>query len=163
MLTILSDTEIDALIHEPKSTPSGLLPYTKLVEHNKHLRRDYAVNSASGNEFVIYLRKSTLNAFDFSAILGYRMPESNAIFRLRRYNGRHFHTNTIEGTVLNDFHFHTATERYQRRGAKEDSFAQATSRHSTLDDAIRCLIEDCGFDPPAPAVQGILFPSPVSK
>jgi len=72
---------------------------------------------------------------------------------LRRYNGPHEHTNSIEGTTLNDFHFHTATERYQKLGAKEDSFAEVTSRHWNLDSAIKCLLEDCGFDPLPPSPQ----------
>jgi hypothetical protein len=154
---ILSDEAISDLIREEKATPNGLCPLSKLIEHNKHRRRDYEVKSTSGNEFVIYIRQSTLNAFDFSAILGYKMPGYNTIFRLRRYNGKHVHTNAIEGNTLHDFHFHTATERYQRRGAKEDSFAEVTSRHWNLDSAISCLLEDCGFTPPPPTAQILLF------
>jgi hypothetical protein len=151
MLTIFSDAEIDSLIHEPKIIPSGLTPLTKqLVERNGHKRKDYSVVSASGsgNEFMIALRQSIINVLDFSAILGYKVPGSNAIFRLRRYNGKHVHTNTIEGEKLNDFHIHQATERYQRRGPREDVFAEVTSRHSTLSGAITCLLEDCGFNLP---------------
>jgi hypothetical protein len=150
MPTILSDAEIDALIHEPKIMPVGLLPPTKLTERNKHRRKEYEVNNAtgSGNEFVIMVRQNTLNMLDFSAILAYKMPGSNAVFRLRRYNGRHVHTNAIERTILNDFHIHQATERYQQRGLREDAFATITSGHSTFEGAIRCLLEDCGFNTP---------------
>ena len=126
-LIILPDDQITALIHEPKTTPNGLLPLTKLIERNQHRRRDYQVNSPSGNEFVIAVRQSMLNTLDFSAILMYKVPGYNTLFRLRRYNGKHVHTNEIERNTLNDFHFHTATERYQKRGAKEDSFAEVTS------------------------------------
>jgi hypothetical protein len=157
MLNILSDETISELIAEAKATPSGLFPLTKLIERNQHRRREYEVTSASGNEFVIAVRQSMLNTLDFSAILGYRMPGLNTIFRLRRYNGKHVHTNTIEGSTLHDFHFHTATERYQKRGAKEDSFAEVTSRYWNLDSALRCLIQDCGFNPPPPDDQ-ILLP-----
>jgi hypothetical protein len=153
MLTILSDNEIASLIHEPKIMPSGLLPLTKLIERDKHRRREYQVNSASasGNEFLVAVRQSMVNVLDFSAILGYKAPGSNVIFRLRRYNGLHVHTNVIEGTRLNDFHVHLATERYQRRGAREDAYAEVTFRHSNLDSAIRCLLEDCGFNPQPPS------------
>lgn len=102
---------------------------------------------------MIAVRQSMLNTWDFSAILGYKVPGYNTIFRLRRYNGKHVHTNSIEGSTLHDFHFHTATERYQKRGAKEDSFAEVTSRYWNLDSALRCLLEDCGFNPPAPTPQ----------
>jgi hypothetical protein len=144
----LSDPEIDALIREAKTAPVGLSPLSKLTERFKHKGRTFDVNSASGNEFVVIVRQSTLNLLDFSAILGYKLPGLNTIFRLRRYNGKHPHTNEIECTKLNDFHIHTATERYQKRGAKHDSYAEVTSRHWDLRSAVDCLIEDCGFDVP---------------
>jgi hypothetical protein len=153
----LSDAEIDSLIREPKNTPSNLFPLTKLIERDKHKRRDYGVASLSGNEFVIAVRQSTLDTLNFSAILGYKMPGYNTVFRLRRYNGKHEHTNSIERTKLDDFHIHTATERYQLRGLREDFFAEVTARHWNLDSALRCLLEDCGFDPPPPAAQTLLF------
>ena len=151
MLKILSDDEINSLILERKTIPNGLVPLGKLMERNKHRRRDFEVHSASGtgNEFVIAVRQSMLNPLDFSAILGYKVPGSNAVFRLRRYNGSHFHTNQIEKGSLNDFHIHSATERYQARGLKEDAFALVSSGHFNLETAIRALLEDCGFDPPA--------------
>ena len=157
MLNTLTDEAISELISEAKTTPSGLIPLARLIERDQHRRRDFEVKSASGNEFVVFVRQSMLNALDFSAILGYKMPGMNTIFRLRRYNGKHMHTNTIEGTKLYDFHFHTATERYQARGAREDSFAEITSRHWSLESAIRCLLDDCGFDPPAAENQIPLF------
>jgi len=98
---------------------------------------------------MLAIRQSMLNHFDFSVILGYKVPGFNTVFRLRRYNGKHRHTNTIEKHPLYDFHIHTATERYQRIGGmKEDSFAEATDRYQTLDTAIQCLLDDCGFIPP---------------
>jgi hypothetical protein len=164
MLTILPDAEIDALISEPKNTPVGLLPLSKLIERNKHRRRDYPVTSStgSGNEFVIAIRQSTMNVLDFSAILGYRVPGSNLIFRLRRYNGKHVHTNAIERETLSDFHIHMATERYQQRGLREDCYARVSTRHFNLDSAVRCLLEDCGFSAPAPQ-QSSLFGPPTSQ
>ncbi len=159
MLTILSDAEIEALILEQKNTPIGLLPLGKLIERNKHRRRDYFVTSSSGsgNEFVIAVRESVMNVLDFSAILGYKVPGSNQIFRLRRYNGKHMHTNAIEGEVLNDFHIHTATERYQQRGQREDGYAVVSTRHFDLESAVKCLLEDCGFSQLAPSQQSSLF------
>jgi len=34
--------------------------------------------------------------------------------------------NLIEGNRICEFHIHTATERYQRRGMREDGYAEAT-------------------------------------
>ena len=158
MLNIQPDAEIDTLIHEAKTVPNGLCPLTKQIERNQHWRRDFDVTSASGNAFVISTRQSMLNVLNFSAILGYRMPGLNTIFRLCRYNGKHEHTNTIEDERFRDFHIHIATERYQRRGSREDHFARMDNRYATLDGAIECLLMDCGFgfDPPAKNLS--LFP-----
>ena len=56
-----------------------------------------------------------------------RVPQSNRVFRLRRYNGKsHEHTNPIEKEIFYDFHIHTATERYQvLENKKEDTYAEA--------------------------------------
>jgi hypothetical protein len=141
-MLLLSDEAIRELVNEPKLIPDGLRPFSKLVEHNKHARRDYEITCASGSSFVIAVRQSTMNRFDFSAILGYRMPGINKIFRLRRYNGRsHFHTNTIERQTFRDFHIHMATERYQKICPKEDHFAVVDSRYADLDGAVDCLFE----------------------
>lgn len=44
-----------------------------------------------------------------------------------------------------------ATERYQELGMREDSYAEATDRFGDSDSALRCLVDDCGFDrPPDP-------------
>ncbi len=149
-MNILSDTQIDALISERKTIPEGLRPIGRQIERNQHRRRDFDVSGVSGSEFMVAIRQSTLNPFDFSVILGYRVPGFNTVFRLRRYNGKsHVHTNTIEGDAIQGFHIHYATERYQSSGgSKEDGFAQKTDRYWTLESAIDCLISDCGFVAP---------------
>lgn len=87
-----------------------------------------------------------LYPMDFSVILGYRLPHLFRVFRLQRYNGKsHYHTNTIERETFFDFHVHTATERYQDAGSKEDHFARVTDRHYSLESAVDCLLMDCGF------------------
>lgn len=160
-LTILSDEQISELTHEPKITPSGLFPLGKMTERFKHKRKEIKVNSASdsGNEFVIMVRQSTVDSLNFSAILAYKMPGFNTLFRLRRYNGKHVHTNSIEREQVSDFHVHIATERYQKQGLREDGFAIPTSRHHDLHSAIECLVEDCGFTTGPPEAQ---IPLPLS-
>ncbi len=46
---LLSDEAIRELLNESKPIPDGLRPFSKLVEHNKHARRDYEITCASGN------------------------------------------------------------------------------------------------------------------
>lgn len=154
----LSDVEIDSLIREPKTAPASLLPL-RLIERNKHRRKDYPVSSTSGNEFVIAVRQAVPNPLNFSVILMYRVPGYNTLFRLCRYNGRHGkHTNEIEGNKIEDeCHIHKATERYQKLGGDEEGFAIETTRYSDLNGAVQCLLADCGFAPPPPNPQGNLF------
>ncbi len=104
------------------------------------------------------LRQNIMNALDFSAIFGYHMPGSSRVFRLRRYNGKHYHTNRIEQETISGFHIHQATERYQAIGAKEDAFAENTDRYSTLSDALNCLLEDCKFVPPEDGQSSLFLP-----
>ena len=84
---------------------------------------------------------------DFSVILVVR---SNPDFKLRRYNGRHGgHRNRIEKERIEGFHIHYATERYQRRGLKEETYAVQTQRYNSYEGALRCLIKDANFVEPS--------------
>jgi hypothetical protein len=86
------------------------------------------------------------------------VPGSTKVFRLRRYNGKsHEHTNPIEKQTFYDFHIHTATERYQDLGAREDSFAEPTHRFSSIEEAVDCFLDDCNFEFTG-GHQGKLFP-----
>lgn len=141
----LRDDLIHQLIQEKKSLPSNLVSGRAMTIRNGHYRKEYPVTADSGSEFVVKIRQSVINPLDFSVILGYKMPGLHTVFRLRRYNGRHAHTNLIEGDSFQDFHVHTATERYQKKGVDEEYFAEASGRHYDLQSAIECLVADCGF------------------
>lgn len=145
-VNILTDEAIAALIRLPKPIPDGLYPLTKkLVSRNRSNRTDFDIDCVTGDRFVIAIRQNEINPLAFSVILGYRMPGLTTIFRLCRYNGKHEHSNPIEKTALRDFHRHIATERYQRIGAREEHFAIVDSRFHNIDEAIKCLVDDCGF------------------
>jgi hypothetical protein len=49
-----------------------------------------------------------------------------------------------------------ATERYQEIGAREDTYAQSTDRFADYQQAIKCMLDDCGFELPINP-QGSLF------
>ena len=107
--------------------------------------------------FRLILRQSLFNILDFSIILAYRPPNSNQLFRLRRYNGKsHEYTNIIEQEKFYDFHIHHATERYRQIGAREDSYAEPTNEFSDFQEAVSCIIKECGFEIP-PNTQMPLF------
>jgi len=85
--------------------------------------------------------------------LAVRIPESNQLFRLRRYNGNsHQHTNHIERQGFRDFHIHFATERYQEEcGWNEDGYAESTDRYDDFSGAWGCLISDANLVVPPDA------------
>jgi hypothetical protein len=141
-----TDSDIADLLAEQKLLPSDYQTRLILTQKRGHKERELQIEGSSGNRFVLMLRQNDFNVFDFSVILGVVSKETNAIFRLRRYNGKsHEHTNRIEGNTFYNFHIHTATERYQDLGAKEEHFAEVTDRYGDLFGAVTCMLKDCGF------------------
>lgn len=161
-MALISDLQIESLLSEPKHLPADYLNRLQLRLKRGHRERELDINGEAGSRFKIVVRESELNRLDFSVILGYFVPMTNRLFRLRRYNGRHGdHTNRIERERFADFHVHTATERYQDIGAKEESFARPTDRYATVGEALQCMIRDCAFvvdQQPGASVQVPLFP-----
>lgn len=150
MSDYLSDAQIAALLAEPKPLPDGFRSRLVVKAKRGHHEAELDVQGTAGSEFRIILRRSSLNPLDFSAILAYRMPDTNTVILLRRYNGKsHSHSNPIERQRFYDFHIHTATERYQLTGNRAESFAEPTTRYATLDEALDCLLADCAFTFPA--------------
>ena len=118
----------------------------------RHQERDLTLSGDAGSEFRLILRQNEVNPFDFSIILAVRVPRSNHLFRIRRYNGKsHEHTNHIEQVTFYDFHIHIATQRYQELGTREDAYAEPTGPYADFRGALRCLIGDTNLDiPPDP-------------
>ena len=112
---------------------------------------------AEGSIFQIILRKNLLNPLDFSAVFGYKLPDTGRLFRLRRYDSKAEHKNPIERQRFTDFHIHQATARYQARGFDEETYAEASNSFSDLHGALLCLFTDCGCDPP-PGDTNYTFP-----
>ncbi len=151
MAVIFTDQEIAGLIQETKPLPTDYQAKIQTRPKRGHKERELDVTGLSGSEFRLVLRQSLFNPHDFSGILIYRPPNSNQLFRLRRYNGKsHEHTNSLEGEVFYDFHIHQATQRYQDIGAREDAYAEPTDRFAEFRKAINCLFRDCNFQRPFP-------------
>lgn len=137
------------MVQERKLLPANYRARIQLRDKRGHKERELGISGESGNSFRLILRQSNFNAMDFSVILAVSPPDSNQLFRLRRYNGKsHEHTNQIERETFYDFHIHYATERYQELGGREDAFAQATNRYADFSAALVCMIADCGFELP---------------
>ncbi len=157
MTIVYPDKEIFQLVNERKPLPKDWHARLELKAKRNHQECQLDCSSVYGNSFRIILRQSTVNVLDFSAILTVRVPQSNRLFRLRRYNGKsHEHTNGLEGETFYDYHIHIATERYQELGSREDSYAEITERYNDLYGALGCLFGDAGFDVP-PLLQTRLF------
>lgn len=154
----LNDDEIARLTSERKALAPDYRDRIRTKPKRGHSERELDVIGDATSEFRLIFRQSQFNPLDFSVILAYRPPKSNQLFRLRRYNGKsHEHTNTLDDETFYDFHIHVATERYQEEsGLREDSFAQPTSRFADFRGAIRCMLDDCGFEV-ASDPQGELF------
>jgi len=157
MAKTYSDKEIALLMQERKPLPQDWLSRLQLRPKRGHSEYELEIKGEGGNEFRIILRQNDYNPLDFSIILAVRMPDSNRMFRLPRYNGKsHEHTNHIEEETFYDFHIHMATERYQELGTREDAYAERTDRFGDFHGALRCLIEDANLVIP-PEAQGRLF------
>ena len=160
MPAVFTDEEIAEFIRKPKTRAGSRRELPPLRHKRGHAEGSATFQDADGNEFRVTLRKGLINALDFSAILMVRVPNSNRWFRLRRHNGKsHPHRNPLEGSAMTGFHVHTATERYQRSGRREDTYAEATNRYSDYEGAVRCLVEDAKLDVSSapPNLQSELF------
>jgi hypothetical protein len=147
---IIPDNDIYKLIQEKKLMPDDFATKLKLRPKRGHQECELDIQGNNEGTYCLILRISLYNTLDFSAILGYKVPKSNQLFRLRRYNGKsHEHTNHIEKEKFYDFHIHQATERYQKIGSDEDSYAEPTDRFIDINQAISCMFSDCGFKLPS--------------
>lgn len=147
MAVIYTDEEIAELVAESKVLPSNWASKAKMLRKRGHSERRINCRGEGGNTFSVILRQSLQNSLDFSAILALMVPQSNRLFRLRRYNGKsHTHSNTIEGQKFYDYHVHFATERYQLIGAREDAYAEVNSAYVDLSGAISQMIDEAAFE-----------------
>lgn len=144
-----TDDEISSMLTERKPLPADWQTRIRLLSKSTHQERHLDVRGEHERVFRLILRKSLRDPMDFSVILAVREGASNRFFRLRRYNGKHQHSNSIESETFRDFHIHIATERYQRIGAREDHYARPTDRYGDYDKALKCLMKDANFEPPA--------------
>ena len=151
------DQEIESFIQERKLVPADWRNRIRLRPKRGHDEQHLDLAGDTEGEFRLILRQNKINPLDFSVILAVRVPQSNKLFRLRRYNGKsHEHTNHIEDVTFYDFHIHVATERYQDIGTREDAYAEPTDRYGDFHGALRCLIDDVNLEVP-PEPQGGLF------
>ena len=156
MKSIFSDQKITALIEERKVLPNNWR--NKFRKRMNRGSNEYLLNitGEEGNKFRVIVRMSVSDELNFSVVLGVKVPPPKKFFRLKRYNGNHEHTNTIEDEKVNGFHIHTATERYQVNSIREEDYAEPTERYTDVNGALKCLFADANFEDPN-ALQNTLF------
>lgn len=138
-----TDQKISELIGECKKLPEN---WQIELEKSGSL---YVIGE-DGNRFRIIIRQNPKYPSDFSAILAVVNPRTGTSFRLRRYNGipKRPHNNKLEKEKIYGYHIHIASERYQKRGYDEDTYAVETNQYDNLQGALWCLIEDTNFKQP---------------
>ena len=156
MELIFSDQKITALIEERKVLPNNWR--NKFRKRMNRGSNEYLLNitGEDGNKFRVIVRMSISDELNFSVVLGVKVPPPKKFFRLKRYNGNHQHTNTIEDKVVMGFHIHTATERYQVNSVREEDYAEPTERYTDVNGALKCLFADANFED-RNALQDTLF------
>lgn len=155
MKKVLTDEEIESLIHERKPLPQGwesrLEPRPK--SDTRFSQREWEIKGENENIFRVVLRQNNINLLDFSIILIFRDKDGNE-FRLCRFNGKHpsQHTNRLErnrglpnASFRGTFHIHKATQRYQEESFEIDGYAEATSEYSSFEGALQMFLQRNGF------------------
>lgn len=145
MIYYFTDGEINKLVLESKNYNGPIDNILRFKESDGHKKATVEMPRADGSTFIIKLRQNKNTITDFSAILAYQGKGANKDFKLRRYNGKHEHTNKLESQKFFDYHIHYATQRYQDAGRKEESYAEATNRYSDIKGTLTCLINDCNI------------------
>lgn len=148
----LTDDEIAGLLAEPKPTVDGQQALTALAQAtpaNSHRRHRVPIATSGPHAFVLHLRQSSLDPYDFSVILTYVAPDGTTM-NLRRHNGpSHQHRNAMEGDIFRGRpHVHMATERYHAAGHDPEGYAEPTEAFHDLATALQAMLADTGFAPP---------------
>ena len=144
----LLDKDIDDLIAIPKYLPTEYRNKLRMRARpysDKHEEGQFEIEDRTLGTFRVVLRKNRLNLLDFSAILCFIPQERIKIFRLRRYNGVHKHTNKMEQITFRTFHVHYASQRYQEAGWDIDAYAEPNEKYTTIGGALELLLDECSF------------------
>lgn len=147
---VFTDHQINGLVEERKVADGDLYRGVGYKEHAGHRNGSVQLKGQqTGSKFEVKLRQAVCEARNFSVILGVFPQGRSNLFILRRYNiHTSAHSNPIEGTEFEGLkpHIHKATERYQRKeDAEPEHYAELTDRFSSFEEAISCLVDDCGI------------------
>ena len=106
--------------------------------HKQRIFRATATTKAGRKlQFLIYQRENLSDGLNYSCGIVYS-PVGGPRLTLARYNG----SNHAHGEIRYQPHIHRATEVAINAGRKPEHNAAETTRYSTLEGALACLIDD---------------------
>ena len=113
-------------------------PQARWLEKPGHRQRNFQVIAGSDEtRFYVYQRQNLADEKDFSCGIVF-IPRGVGRLTLARYNG----PSHIHGNITYRTHIHWATADAIAAGRKPESESVETDEFSTLDGALRCLIDD---------------------
>lgn len=144
-IKLYSDDELAALRAMRKMVAN---PRARWATKPGHRQRNFQLVAGDDGEiaFAIYQRQNVIDDSDFSCGIAY-VPKSGIRLTLARYNG----PSHVHGAIDFQPHIHRATAAAIAAGKKPESEAEATERFTSLDGALRCLVDDfhvAGITPP---------------
>ena len=143
---MLDNTQIDALVSEPKQITSRMPTAGYRLERGSH-RCNIELESTSEpkHRFAVFVRQNAVFAENFSIGLMYRSDHPRfKTFTLVRYNGPHGESGYSEDGHYDRPHIHYMRESELSRGhsAPQPRCRKLTDRFSTLDQALICFFTD---------------------
>ncbi len=114
-------------------------PKARWVTKPGHHQRNFKLAGLEGDaaRFEVYQRQNQSDENDFSCGISY-IPTGLRRLTLARYNG----PSQIHGDLNYVPHIHRTTASAIAAGKKPETEADETDRFTTLDGALRCLIQD---------------------
>lgn len=113
-------------------------PRAQWVRKPGHRQLTYKAESLQdGSQYLVYVRQNTNDELDFSCGLVLLTSDGKRL-TLVRYNG----ASHIHGEIRYRCHIHQAREENIRNGVKPESHAILTDRYSSVNGALRCMIND---------------------
>lgn len=142
-MVLVTDAEVMTFIGDKKVIPKDFNP--KFKEGEGKVSFEHEVIAESGNTYKIIIRRSKINPMDFSVIFGIHLGGN--LFRIKRYNGNsHIHINRLEKMQIAGFYIHTATQRYQECGFREEGYAEATTKYHDWISAMNLMLKENNFE-----------------
>ena len=144
----MTENEIAVLLGLPKIIRGADYHAIRPVEKNGVVRFNVEVKATSDETkaFTIFSRVLVDDPMDFSVGLRVKFQDGSRMI-LMRCNGLHGgHTNHIEHERLEGRHIHIATERYVRRGHRDEGYAiDAEDKYNNAESAFNYLMKRCNI------------------